>query len=274
MSGRPCVVVRSLCCVLSVVISCSELVAAPPVSEASELPAISENDPPEVPQICEALLSDSQAVLNLLNGVENRESADRVAPQLDILLRRIDENIKRLSSLPLSDSQVSGTIKTQMISLTHLAQDSLRAMQRLGEVGAYGSEKLMAIFAKYKVTLPSEHPIHAETLLHDRLLNSLADAVDEALYTLRRVHDEVSARDAANTVESLLVSIEDTRHMLTQLGPPRTEELRVALRPTRERVQRLGNEVRAVNEQLKSRKYFDIPRLGTIIERLLSATVN
>lgn len=249
-------------------------VTLPPPPVASETPEASADVPPEVSQICRDLLSDSQTVLNLLNEVTDRETADRVGAQLDVLLQRIDVNIKRLSELPLSDAQISGTIKTQMVGLTHLAQDSLRAMQRLREVGAYGSEKLMAIFVKYKVAVPSENPILAENIPHDRLLNSMADAVDDALYTLRKVHDEVSARDAANTVETLLAVIEDTRHMLTQLGPPRTEELRDALRPTRERVQRLGNEVRTVNEQLKSQKYFNVTRLGSIIERLLSATVN
>ncbi len=245
-----------------------------PCSAAGNVLATGEDVPPEVQQICHDLLNDSQVVLNLLNGVVDRETADRAGAQLNGLLQRIDGNIKRLGKFPLTDAQVLGTIKSEMVSLTHLAQDSLRAMQRLREIGAYGSEKLMEVFAKYKVTLPSEHPIRTEDIPHDRLLNSLADAVEDALYTLRKVHDEVSARDAANTVDILIDRIEGTRHILTQLGLPRTEELRDALRPARERVQRLGNEVRTVNEQLKSQKYFDVARLGTIIERLLSATIN
>lgn len=271
-----CTVLRTAGLGLEVVgVFCGGLVFTPaPCSAASNVSATSEDVPPEVVQICKELLNDSQTVLNLLNGVTNRETANQVGTQLDGLMQRIDENMKRLGKLPLTDTQISGTIKAEMVSLTHLAQDSLRTIQRLQEVGAYGSEKLLAVFTKYGVTLTSEHPILAENIPHDGLLNSLADAVDDALYTLRKVHDEVSARDAANTVDGLLVSIEGTRHMLTQLGPPRTEELREALRPTRERVQRLGNEVRSVNEQLKSQKYYEVTRLGTIIERLLSATVN
>ncbi len=228
----------------------------------------------DVVDVCNEVLKDALSVLNLLHRIENRESADQAGGRLDVLFCRIDENLKRLAKLPISDARVSGIMRAEMVALTHIAQDSLRIMQRLTEVGAYGSDKLMDVFAKYKVLQHAEPTIQAEDIPHDQLLNNLADAVDDALYILRKVHDEASARDAANEIDSLLVRIEEARHVLTQLAPPRTEELREALRPTRERVLQLGNDVRSINDQLKNQNYFGSSRLGPIIERLLSATVN
>lgn len=228
----------------------------------------------DVVDICNEVLKDALSVVNLLRGIENRESADQAGTRLDVLFCRIDTNLRRLAELPISDARASGIMRAEMVALTHIAQDSLRIMQRLTEVGAYGSDKLTDVFAKYKVLQHAEPTIQAEDIPHDQLLNNLADAVDDALYILRRVHDEASARDAANEIDSLLVRIEEARHALTRLAPPRTEELREALRPTRERVLQLGNDVRSINDQLKNKNYFGSSRLGPIIERLLSATVN
>lgn len=219
------------------------------------------------------ILAEAREVLRLLGEVTDRVTADSTIEPLRARLKAMDAALHQLKDVPYTDEQDALAIRGDMTELTHLSQAVLEVAIRLEEVGAYGSQGLLEVFEQYKLGKGDTPGLRAEDLPHSQLCNQLADEIEDALYTLRKIHGEAEARDTANTVEDLLVSIERTRNMLAQLAPPRTNEQREALEPSRERLRRTVEELRKVNATLQEQQYWGEPQLGLLLERLLRAAM-
>lgn len=237
--------------------------------------ASKEPEPPksEAEQLGDQMIRESREIMKLLSGVTDRASADQAAVLLREKLKSLDAHLRRLETLPLTNEQDARSIHGDMTELTHLSQGGLDMLQRLREVGAYGSKALMDTFDQYKFGQSGAPALRADDLPHSQLCNQLADEIEDALYTLRKVQDEAGARDASITVEDLLEKIEHTHQLLTQLAAPRTQEQREALEPARTRLHRVTAEARKVHESLRQKQFFGDPKLGEVMNRLIRTTV-
>lgn len=228
----------------------------------------------EVKKLGDQILQESREVLNLLNKIVDRETAEQTAQILDQKLKKLDCMLRELEKLPLTNERDTQTIHAGMAELTHISQSCLTVMQKLNEIGAYGSDALMEVFSHYRVGENQSSDPQADDMPHGQLCNALADAIEDALYTLRKVHDEASARDCSHTVEDMMPNIERTNKMLSQLDPLRTAEQRDALQPIRERLLHVSSEVRTINEQLQQKEFYGVPELGSVLERLIRSTIH
>ena len=227
----------------------------------------------ETEQLGARILNESREILKLLTSVTDRDSADKAAGPLREKLKALDTHLRELETLPFTDEQDARAIHGDMTELTHLSQAELEILHRLQGVGAYGSQALLDVFEQYKFGQDAAPALQADDLPHSQLSTQLADEIEDALYTLRKVQDESHARDAANTVEDMLGKIERTHNLLTQLAAPRTVEQREALEPARERLRHLSSEARKVHELLRQNQFFGEPKLSDVMERLIRATV-
>lgn len=265
---------RRICAIISGFLLLLPLVSAQGVQTAPS-GASKGPEPPksEAKQLGEQMLSELREIMKLLSGVTDRASADEAAVPLREKLKSLDAHLRRLETLPLTNEQDARSIHGDMTELMHLSQAGLDMLQRLREVSAYGSEALMAIFDQYKFGLGAAPALRADDLPHSQLYNQLADEIEDALYTLRKVQDEAGAHDAAITVENLLDQIEHTHQMLTQLAPPRTQEQREALEPARTRLLHVTAEARKVHESFRQKQFFGDPQLSEVMNRLIRTTV-
>ncbi len=253
-----------------------------PLCGAQELQQESASEHPATPaavrseklrELGEQMLADAREVLRLLGGITDRTTADRATEPLRTKLKELDNKLHQLRKLPLTDAQDTQTIHGDMTELTHLSQAVLDIITRLQDVGAYGSRRLLDVFEEYKFGKDHASVLRADDMPHSQLYNQLTDEIEDALYTLRKICDDASARDGANTVEDLLHHIEHTRNMLTQLAAPNSDEQREALEPARTRLRHVADELRNVHDSLRSHDYFNEPRLKSLLERLMRSAL-
>lgn len=252
--------------VLALPASWAQDAAAPAVQPApqEETPALSPID-----ALFQELLAESQELGRLLNEVTDKESADRVAGVLTQKMHHLDDRLHALETYPFDHRQDTEALKSHMAALTHISQSHLATMQRLVEVNAYGSEALMAVFARYKIDNARFTSLQAEDLPQTRFYSELADALEAALYALHKVKDEASAQASPAELRPLLKRIEAAHHMLAQLAPPRTDEQKEALRPEREKVQKLSNDLKEEITRLQAARCFFCTELDALLPRLL-----
>ncbi|MCH5285516.1 MAG: hypothetical protein J1E42_07935 [Akkermansiaceae bacterium] len=257
--------VSALCCTLALWPACSAL-------EESEPPAdMRENAPPpsSLDALFDELITEASSIHHLLNEVADKDSADRVAAQLETRLAHMNSKLGELEQLPPDESE-TGALQRHMTTLTHASQLYLTAMQRLAELNAYGSTALMGVFRRYKVDAVGSQPhLQADDLPHSPLYTELADTLEDALFTLRHVQDEASAQAAAQKIASLLQQMERAHDMLTQLAPLRTDEQKEAVRPARERVRRITDAIKEQTSRLKEAHYYNTPALDLLLPKLL-----
>lgn len=222
-----------------------------------------------IDSLCSELVSVSQQVYNLLGEVADKESADRVAPRLKEKLHFMSDRLRLLETLPFDHEQDTEALKSHMASLTHISQSNLAAMQRLAEVNAYGSEDLMAIFDRYKVEKRAINGLDADDLPQTQLYNELADTLESAIFTLQQIQSEEQAKAGLESLRPLLHKLEAAHNKLTILAPPHTDEQREALRPARERLARLSDELKKEISRLQAAKYYNCLELDTQLPRLL-----
>lgn len=236
---------------------------------AGESAPVQEQADSAIDQFFAALVHEAQQVYSLLNEVTDKESADRIAPLLDKSLAHMAAKMQELEQFPFRDEQDSEALTVHMASLTQVAQSCQDAMKRLSEVHAYGSDSLMSMFSRYKLQDNSLGYLREDDLPHSQLYGEMADSLDDALYSLRRVQDEASAREAVSTLQALLDKLEQAHRMLVQLAPPRTEEQREAVRPIRERLRQLSTLLKQQNDRLQAARCYQSPELDSILPRLL-----
>lgn len=218
---------------------------------------------------CRELVQVSQEMYKLLSEVADKEGADRAAGVLREKLARMSELLRSLESFPFDQAQDTEALKSHMATLTHISQLNLDTMQRLAEVNAYGSEALMGIFNRYKVDSQAVKLLDADDLPHTQLYGELADALESAILTLRQVQDETSARGSLAELGALLRQVETTHNKLSLLAPLHTDEQKEALRPVRERLMHISDELRGEAQRLQAEKCYRCAELDALLPRLL-----
>lgn len=221
-----------------------------------------------IDRVFAALVADAERVHALLGAVTDKESADGIVPEMEKVLADMEEKLHELEQYPFRSEKDAEVLSVNMATLTHVALSCLEDMQRLTEVNAYGSERLMGLFARYKLA-GSNLPLHADDLPHTQLYNALADMLDDALYCLRNVNDEAGAAAAVAKLRPMLQALEVSHNMLVQLAPPRTDEQREAIRPARERLQRLSTRLKEQTDRLQAEGCYRNAELNLILPRLL-----
>ncbi len=245
----------------------------PQIDEKNQGAELAPSPTGEVQYLGDQILNEAREVLKLLTEISDRTTADAAAEPLRERLKSLDNQVRMLEKLPFSDEQDARTIHSDMTALKHLSQAVLEIIRRLQDVGAYGSQALMNVFEQYKFGKEPASVLRSDDIPHSQLCNQLADEIEDALYTLRKIQDEVSARDGANTAEDLLHKIERTHDLLTQLAAPRTDEQCEALESARARMRHICAEIRKVHDSLRLNQFFKEPRLDDILDRLIRATV-
>lgn len=224
-------------------------------------------------KLCETLISEGQQVETLLGSVADKASADVAAERLDQLLASMSHQLRQLQSRPITGDDDVRTIKTHMTSLTHISQMYLTTMKRLYEVEAYGSEKLMEVFRRYGVSVSvNSGVLQADDLPHTELYNKLSDQLENVLFVLRKTKDDATAAEAMQILQEQATQMERTRHMLTLLDPPRTDEQREAVLPSRERLMHLRKELLTLRSELQASGNSTMAQLMNLLERILVAS--
>lgn len=215
------------------------------------------------------LIEQALQIDRLLNEVVDKESADHTAPELEQKLALMGEKLRELEALPFRDAQDAEALKVHMAALTHVSQSYLSTMLRLTEVNTYGSGELMTVFQRYKVDDHRLTQQQSDDLPHTLLCSELADSLEDALLALNKVQDAASAAQTIPILQTLLTRIERTHHMLTLLAPPQTDEQKESLRPARERLLKISNELKRQNDRLQAQQCFHCRELDLILPRLL-----
>lgn len=218
------------------------------------------------------IVDEAQQIDRLLSGITDRESADRSAVQLEEKLAHMSTQLLALEQYPFLHDQDAEALKAHMATLTHVAQSYLAGMQRLSEVNAYGSETLLALFARYKIDGEKLSQLHADDMPHTRLYGELADSLEDLLYTLSQVKDAAAAAQALPRLEKLLVEINHLHDMLAQLVPPATDEQKEAVRPARERLQIISNDIKSAVDKLQAAQCYGNIELDAFLPRILQFT--
>ena len=239
--------------------------SAPPQQEEATTPS-------PIDSFFQHLLAQAQQVDELLTQVADKESADRIAGPLVEQLQTIDDGLGKLQNFPFTQEKDAEAMKMHMATLTHISQNTLATMQRLVEVNAYGSEALMKVFDHYKLSSEKIPHLQADDLPHAQLYSELAEMLDDALVLLRRTQDEASVPPCLESLRPLLKKIADAHHMLVQLAPPRTNEQKEAIRPARERLLKVSNELRKEISRLQAVHCFRNNELDALLPQLLQAS--
>lgn len=160
--------------------------------------------------VCTELLEQSRQIDRILRSVSDRESADKAADELKVLFDRMQGLCCQLETLPVSTPEDARMLSDSMRTLTHIFQSYIPVVERLMEVNAYGSEKLVNVFHLYKVRdgygtgQPQEESPRVlawqevidsleVVLYHVRKLNS-AEAVNQQMPRLREAVQRVEQR--------------------------------------------------------------------------------
>ncbi len=240
--------------------------------ETEPAPAQQQQNVTPLQKICEILVVEGQQVESLLSTIADKESADRAAARLEQLFQSMSARLRQLPTMPVSGDEDVLIIKTHMTALTHISQSCLTMLRRIYEVDAYGSEQLMQIIKKYGMGTRPVNELHADDLPHTQLYNELSDVLEDVLFALRKITDEASAAKAIKTVRELTEHMERTKHRLTLLDPPRTDDQREAVQPAKDRLLHLREELLSLRTKLQSLHDSSATELMSLLDRLLVAS--
>lgn len=215
------------------------------------------------------IVNEARQIDLMLNGVTDKESADRSVRLLEQMLTHMDEHLHELEHFPFRQEQEAELLKSHMATLTHISQSYLSAMQRLAEVNAYGSEPLLALFVRYKVGSEKIKLLQAEDMPHTLLYGELADTLEDAIYTLNRVQNAAGSATVLPRLRALLGTANRVHHMLAQLVPPATDEQKEAVRPAREKLQKLFNDLKKAVDRLQNDRSYGNAELDALLPQLL-----
>lgn len=219
------------------------------------------------------IVAEAREIERLLNEITDKETAERSAELLEHKLAHMGEQLRALEQLPFRNEQDAEALKAHMATLTHISQGSLTSMQRLAEVNAYGSVKLQALFSHYKIDAERYSLLQAEDMPHTLLYGEMADLLEDITYSLAHMQNAQDAEAALPKLRNALTAIARTHHMLSQLVPPTTDEQKEAVRPTRERLQRVSGELKKAVDRLQEKQCYGNLELDALLPQLLQAAL-
>lgn len=164
--------------------------------------------------VCIELLDLSHQVDRILRSVSDRESADKAADELKNYLDNMQNLCCRLETLPVSSPEEARMLSEYMRTLTHIFQGYIPIVERLMEVNAYGSEKLVNVFHLYKVrdgygTVRSQEESPCVLAWQE-----VADYLEVVLYHVRKLN---TAEDVNQQMPRIHEAVQRLEHRLQTL---------------------------------------------------------
>lgn len=226
----------------------------------------------ETQSLCLRLVSEAREIDKLLHTISDKASADHAAVILQDKLDLMRTLLKQLEKMPPPSASDARLLDQQMSTLTHITQGYILIMQRLTEVNAYGSDDLLEVFRNHKMSARrAATSAPDEDLPQSRLYTALGDQLEDVLYLLRKIRNPESAARAAEALASAQEQALRLHRMLENLSPAQPEEQREAIRPARERLRRLCDELKREQERLRAAGYYGEPSLGPALEQYSNA---
>lgn len=164
--------------------------------------------------VCTELLDQARQIDRILRSVSDRESADKAADELKVLLDRMQSLCCQLETLPVSTPEGARMLSESMRTLTHIFQGYIPVVERLMEVNAYGSEMLVNVFHLYKVrdgygTVRSQEESPCVLAWQE-----LADYLEVVLYHVRKLN---TAEDVNQQMPGIHEAVQRLEHRLQTL---------------------------------------------------------
>ncbi len=138
--------------------------------------------------VCTELLNQARQIDRILRSVSDRESADKAADELKVLFDRMQGLCCQLETLPVSTPEDARMLSDSMRTLTHIFQSYIPVVERLTEVNAYGSEKLVNVFHLYKVRDGYSAGQQQEESPRALAWQEVADSLEVLLYHVRKLN--------------------------------------------------------------------------------------
>lgn len=222
----------------------------------------------ETRSLCLRLVNEAREIDKLLHTVSDKPSADHAAVILRDKLDLMRTLLKRLEKEPPPTASDARMLDQQMSTLTHITQGYILTMQRLTEVNAYGSDDLLEVFRNYKMSSrQATSSTQGEDLPQSRLYIAMGDQLEDMLYLLRKVQNQEGAARASEALGPALEQTLRLRQMLENLSPAQPTEQREAIRPAKERLRRLCDELKREQERLRAAGYYGESSLGPALEQ-------
>ncbi len=216
--------------------------------------------------VFEQLLEEAKGIEPLLHTVTDKASAEKAASDLQLRIDRMKTLLKLLENTPQQPHSAQ-TISTQMSTLTRVTQGVLPTIQRLIEVNAYGSDRLLGIMRRYlansqdmgenggRLEIPASH-------LYEEMRHNL----NNILGLLRKIQDPDSAKAAAAGLQELLATqnrLQSSLHaFISEPGKGQAaEELQKGILPLQE-------EIRLELERLQHAGFYSTPDIGTLLKEI------
>lgn len=224
-----------------------------PAAAGGTEPAATVRVEQEPAEICRVLLEEAQQVSRVLRTVSDRESADKAADELNRRLQRMNELCISLEAIRIESEEELRELTTSMRSLTHIIQGSYPVVQRLLEVNAYGSEKLVQAFNTHRVPT-SMHSVNDAAETEEVSLHlELGDALEDVLYYLRKVRSEAELPTVIAGLPQSVEWVENCQRQVEErMGLNTTRNSHAQLMPAIERCRTLRRMILAEKERLES----------------------
>lgn len=231
-----------------------------PASKTKQGPAASESGA-ELDALCNRLLDQARLIDSQLRGVTDLASADQAADQLNVSMDQMLILLRSLEDLPPANADQAQRMSHKLNDLVRISQNYMALVARITEVNAYGSDRLLKVFAKYKVLDFGSDAEGRETALSQQaeLLEEMGDRLEDVLYLVRKVQDKPSAQAAVQGLSPTVTRLENLRRRIDAqagaIAASRGEDVRKSM----QRLRRLQGELRQQSARLKDCGYYDVP---------------
>lgn len=217
--------------------------------------------------LCDRLLEQARLIDRQLRGVTDLASANQAAEQLDVSMAEMLTLLRSLEKLPPTNADESQRMSRKLSDLVRISQNYMALVARITEVNAYGSDRLLKVFAKYKVLdFGSDAEVRDTAPTQQaELLEEMGDRLEDVLYLVRKVQDKPSAQSAVQGLSPAVMRLENLRRQLDAqsgaVAAARSEEVREAM----QRLRRLQGELRDHTRRLKGCGFYDVPVLEVLL---------
>ena len=244
------------------ILMCALLISLPPTAKGEAAAAV-QHAVMTSQTVCDELLAEAQHVDRILRSVSDRESADKAAEVLCRHLEQMQQLCAKLEKLPVENPEEARELAASMRSLTHVFQGYIPVVERLMEVNAYGSEKLVSVFHLYKVRegyrSESGHQDSPRLLAHQEWVESL----EFLLYHVRKLRKPEDRETLLPEIEQAVARVERCRKNAESAGNEGDAD---AVKPVRLQLESLFRELRDEQNRLSADGLLRSP-LGELLSR-------
>ncbi len=199
--------------------------------------------------VCDELLAQAQQVDRLLRSVSDRESADKAAEALRGVLGNMQQLCRQLEMMPVETHEAARELAASMRSLTHVFQGYMPVVERLMEVNAYGSDKLINVFHLFKVHEGYRTENHRRESPRLISYQEWTDALEYLLYHVRKLRSADELAECRPQIEEAVRRVELCRNAAESAAENGDED---ALSEMRRQLETLRGELRDEQTRLSA----------------------